>query len=402
MFSDWLDPDLHKRCTVVRHDPERHSNVLMPCAVCGFEAALNGDVRRKGFKSTCRGIVCFGGQTRFLGGVLYWCKRCKVKHDEHKSVASTAASSSASASAPKHHYHWMSYDPRITKLYVEKGRADVTRGLKAIVFNRGYCWDSALARFLRLSWGAGICAGKMAKLLRSVAAAEFDYNTLLPFLHSQLKHQNAGTIKVSGAQPSAHDALRSLRSSVGEPVEDTLPSAPRLPYEPVSLNATECGVFSPGSGSIRRLCNDLQEADENYQFVHREDSVGCYVAQCDHTDKYLLVNQYAPHVFSIMNERGEILLRIATATTSYNDPALIAALQALFGKAYALILSYCIVLSHTVSPHSQAKMACSVMVDWRFSLHMLMPLFAMAPVLRGTLPPSGAVQLAVSSRFQAK
>ena len=40
MFSDWLDPDLHKRCTVVRHDPERHSNVLMPCAVCGFEAAL--------------------------------------------------------------------------------------------------------------------------------------------------------------------------------------------------------------------------------------------------------------------------------------------------------------------------------------------------------------------------
>ena len=333
VFSDCLEPDLNKLCTVVRHDPERHSNVLMPCAVCGFEAAQSGDVRRKGLKSTCRGIVCFGGQTRFLGGVLYWCKRCKVKHDEQKkSAASTAASSSASAPAPKHHYHWMSYDPRITKLYVEKGRADVTQGLKAIVFNRGYCWDSALARFLRLSWGAGMCAEKMAKLLSAVAAAEFDCNTLLPFLHSQLKHQKAGTLSLS--QLGIVGVLRSHAGlAPSEPVETTLPSAPQLPYEPVSLKATECGVFSPGPGPIRRLCNDLQEADENYQFVHREDTIGCYVAQCDHTDKYLLVNQYAPHVFSIMNERGEILLRIATATTSYNDPALVAALKALFGKS---------------------------------------------------------------------
>ena len=33
---------------------------------------------------------------------------------------------------------------------------------------------------------AGMCADKMAKVLSSVAAAEFDHNTLLPFLHSQL------------------------------------------------------------------------------------------------------------------------------------------------------------------------------------------------------------------------
>ena len=58
----------------------------------------------------------------------------------------------------------------------------------------------------------------------------------------------------------------------------------------------------------------MQEEEERYQFVWREDHVGCYMLQSDHTDKYLLINKLAPHVFSIMNERGEILLRIARHT----------------------------------------------------------------------------------------
>ena len=77
--------------------------------------------------------------------------------------------------------------------------------------------------------------------------------------------------------------------------------------------------FGDLSGSCRRRRRGISSCGERIML------------QSDHTDKYLLINKLAPHVFSIMNERGEILLRIFTRSTSYNDPALVMACESLFG-----------------------------------------------------------------------
>ena len=154
----------------------------------------------------------------------------------------------------------------------------------------------------------------------------------LPFYENQSKHRDDGTVKGSVKHRLTAGGLHDYFENTTAPRPAT---AVELP--PVSIfNSKAAGYFSPGHGSIRRLVRFMQEEEERYQFVWREDHVGCYMLQSDHTDKYLLINKLAPHVFSIMNERGEILLCIFTRSTSYSDPSLVMACESLFGDGQML------------------------------------------------------------------
>ena len=221
----------------------------------------------------------------------------------------------------------MSYDPRISQLINEAGFHKITAELGCLVFNRGYVWCSAYARYVRVAESQGMNPTSLAGTGSEVQSAVVDLHVDLPFYENQSKHRDDGTVKGCVNKTTAGGSLHDYFENTTAPRPAT---AVELP--PVSIfNSKAAGYFSPGHGSIRRLVRFMQEEEERYQFVWREDHVGCYMLQSDHTDKYLLINKLAPHVFSIMNERGEILLRIFTRSTSYNDPALVMACESLFG-----------------------------------------------------------------------
>ena len=320
-------------------DPEYDCGVQMPCPVHGFQSAADGSektVVRQGLNASCRPILQVSGCCRFVASVEYTCKQCRAEIAALKAIAAASPDNEDLAKrVQERSWHFHSYDPRVQQKYIEAGRSDVLYGLNAVININGTIFDKAFARFLRILNGKGVNCHILATAAEEVAAATFDEQYLLPFLHSQKKHRDAGTIErlvtttvTSGATNTICTATP-VMTDYYTPTNGTT-AAQMVP--PIVLKATATGFHTASDATMSSLVQDMQRAEEDYQFVHREDTVGGCVLQMDHTDKFLLAKSTCSHVYTCMNERGEVLLRLFCATTSYYDDVLRRGFAHLFGE----------------------------------------------------------------------
>jgi hypothetical protein len=100
-----------------------------------------------------------------------------------------------------------------------------------------------------------------------VQSAVVDLHVNLPFYENQSKRRDDGTVKSCVERRTTAGGLHDYFENTTAPRPAT---AVELP--PVSIfNSNAAGYFSPGHGWIRRLVRFMQEEEERYQFVWRED-----------------------------------------------------------------------------------------------------------------------------------
>lgn len=320
----------------------------LPCPKCGFDKYKGKDAAKKSTKfggfAAARRVVGVD-RDEFLVGAVVICKTCRDHPDRialaEKAAASQAADVEAKLKEPSDAtkalnkqldewpYTFRSYDPAVMKMYFEKyaacllclvSRANnvltlaccrypwIAVQLPAHILTQRIAVTPELGTLLRRFSCTGSNPTDLAKALSECKGREFDRQRIAFYGYAAAlarcdtrDHLDIGTAFAAGKVPVV--------------TEETW------------------GVVYPGHALVRSFVRLTNKASENYQFAWREQHCWGEIVCADHTLK-LLKGQRVDGVkvlwfrFTLWsNDLNCPLLVVNTATSSYDDPALVEAFK---------------------------------------------------------------------------
>jgi hypothetical protein len=129
------------------------------------------EVQGKGWNPTARRVsgVC---RDEFLVGTKHICLRCKRQRAAAVAAAASSGEAAVRAAERKHTYCFLSYDPRVTNLYLERFPF-LALAMPAVVCTNRTAMTRELSQLIQSACVSGSTPSSVAKLLAELRALAF-------------------------------------------------------------------------------------------------------------------------------------------------------------------------------------------------------------------------------------
>ena len=345
-----------------------------PCPTHGWAAVEQGAVEQRGWIQASKARRISGiSRDEFLMGTEHICRLCKSAKRQALWWAAAACTEqervARTADAKQQHHCFRSYDPAVTKWYLER-YPWIGAQVPAVITSQRTALTHDLSQLIQ--WLCPSSNGgnptDIAKMLKVMRAHRFDRSRAVYYGHQawlgNTRHASAAAAMAANStreqqhQLSIQEAF--ARGSHAQPAEAAPAEAGVLPATPfVHLTEELYGFSSPGDALVRRFNKDMAAAKELFRFSWRQQFIGGHIVQADHTLKASRgCNVWGVKMF---NKRATLwsatlncpLLCLNVESTSFDDGALALGASALMdvykdGRAP-------ITLAYIDNPHRDEK-----------------------------------------------